>query len=85
MSSLEALEGYQTTLKPRLLTLMSSSKLQVTDVLVPAVQSPALHFMGVSDVGAPRVGLTQTSNSSKGSKGRDILRTIHDAQRNGAL
>ena len=84
MSSLEALEAYRTTLKPCLLTLMSSSKLQVTDVLVPAVQSPALHVMGVSDFAASRVVVTQTSNSSKGSEGRDILRTIHQTHRKGS-
>ena len=41
--------------------------------------------MAVSDFAAPRVVVTQTSNSSKGSKGKDIFRTIHDAQHNGAL
>ena len=41
--------------------------------------------MGVSDVAASRVVVTQTSNSSKGSEGRDIFRIIHDAQRSGAL
>ena len=84
MSSLEALKGYWTTLNASLLILMSSVKLQVTDFLFPMIQTPASHVMGVSHFATPRVVVTQTTNSSKGSEGRDILRTIHQTHRKGA-